>query len=416
MPRFQGTLRVKGSPAPADSAEVTGATRPADDSTAVLGALAVWAGAHLVMAPMIVTGPRLVALVVVDLLICCLLVGAALVIDRRSRRATAQEGSTAVAPERTQGSPPGWLPVLLGAAAAGAGVRAAASDLPLVGLDGGIALIAAALLVRRGELVAVAAAAAAPWITAAAVLGVRGQLGGVDLLSSSTTGQLATGQWATGQWAYALAALAGAAAVAFAVHARVDAARAAQAGEGARLRELSVRDPLTGLANRAGLDLVASPMIEHARRSGQALHCLYIDVDGLRQVNDLLGLAAGDDVLRAVSETILACVRGTDVVTRWSGDEFVVFGPGTGMSPLELERRVRSRLVTAPPVPARVWSGRVSIGSATLVPWDSGDLNSLVSKGEQDMELRRQLRRRRPDRVVAASPPPGQAGSPRPRG
>jgi len=161
----------------------------------------------------------------------------------------------------------------------------------------------------------------------------------------------------------------------------------------------AVQDALTQVANRSGLELVAAPMIEHARRSGQAVCCLYIDVDGLRAVNEAVGLAGGDAVLRDVAEVVSDSVRGTDVVARWSGDEFVVVGPGTGMSPLELERRVRARLITQPPVPTEVWNGRVSIGSATLVPWDEGDLASLVTKAELDMQMRRSLRRQSRDRL-----------------
>ena len=158
--------------------------------------------------------------------------------------------------------------------------------------------------------------------------------------------------------------------------------------------EHSVRDPLTGTANRRGLEMMARPMIEHARRDGQAVHCLMVDVDGLRAVNEAIGTRGGDDVLVAVVDALRGSIRSTDVLSRWGEDAFVVIGPGTGMSPLELERRVRSAVAQNPPVPDKVWSGRVSAGSSTLVPWDEGDLESLLRRSEQDMTLRRSLRRR----------------------
>jgi diguanylate cyclase (GGDEF)-like protein len=160
----------------------------------------------------------------------------------------------------------------------------------------------------------------------------------------------------------------------------------------------SVRDQLTGAVNRRGLDMVAAPMVENARRQGEAAHCLFVDVDGFREVNERHGAAAGDAVLRALAEALAAAVRTTDVVGRWTGDEFVVVGPGTGTSPLELERRVHASLTEAPPLPPELWTARVSIGSATLVPWDEGDLGSLLRRAEQDMRLRRSLRRQRADR------------------
>jgi hypothetical protein len=55
---------------------------------------------------------------------------------------------------------------------------------------------------------------------------------------------------------------------------------------------------------------------------------------------------------------------------------------------------VRSAVKETPPVPEQVWAGRVSAGSSTLVPWDEGDLDSLLRRSEQDMSLRRSLRRR----------------------
>lgn len=173
--------------------------------------------------------------------------------------------------------------------------------------------------------------------------------------------------------------------------------------------EQSVRDPLTGLANRRGLALAGVPMIENARRQGQAVHCLVVDVDGFRAVNEALGHSRGDEVLVAVAEAMREATRSTDVVARWSGDEFVVLGPGTGTSPLEMERRVRAHLgaagaAGAVTVPREVWSGRVSAGSATLVPWDDGDLDALLNRADQDMSLRRSLRRRATPAAAAPAP------------
>jgi diguanylate cyclase (GGDEF)-like protein len=115
---------------------------------------------------------------------------------------------------------------------------------------------------------------------------------------------------------------------------------------------------------------------------------------------------------------LVASIRATDVVARWAGDQFVVLGPGTGTSPLEMERRVRGHLAVDPPAPADVWPAAVSIGSATLVPWDDGNLDSLLSRAEEDMQLRRSLRRqgRGRSRTGPAAPPtmpsgPGAGGS-----
>lgn len=156
---------------------------------------------------------------------------------------------------------------------------------------------------------------------------------------------------------------------------------------------MAVRDALTDVANRGGLDMIAGPMIEHARRKGEAVHALYLDLDDFAAVNETLGASAGDELLVSFASALVSTTRSTDVVGRWAGDEFVVIGPGVGSSPLEMERRLKARMETDPPVPPQVWRPRVSIGSATLVPWDDGDLESLLQRAEQDMQLRRSLRR-----------------------
>ncbi len=176
----------------------------------------------------------------------------------------------------------------------------------------------------------------------------------------------------------------------------------------------AVRDHLTGLANRRGLAMVGGQMVEQARRQGDAVHCIFIDIDGLKRVNDALGHAIGDEVIVAVAEALRAATRGTDVVARWGGDEFCVVGPGPGMAPLELERRVRDGVVLTDDVPAEVWPVRVSAGGAMLAPWDSGTLETLLGKADQEIYLRRSLRKEAgglPHRRPVADTPPA-AGQP----
>lgn len=157
-------------------------------------------------------------------------------------------------------------------------------------------------------------------------------------------------------------------------------------------RAISVCDDLTGLTNRRGLQMLGNQVVEAARRAGGSVHCTFVDIDGLKKVNDQLGHDAGDDVLVAVAEALRASTRSADVVARWGGDEFAVVGPGSGMPPGELARRVRSHLIEGPPVPLEYWPCRVSAGGACLQPWDEGDLTTLLRSADQDMYLRRALR------------------------
>jgi diguanylate cyclase (GGDEF)-like protein len=269
------------------------------------------------------------------------------------------------------------------------GLRMVATGATWAALELPLALLVAAALPRRHALLA-------------GLAGLAGAAGGVAAVVTrgprTTTELLGT--------LLPLAVLPAAAAVALAWRRRVEllTARLLTAHEAAHAD--AVRDQLTGAVNRRGLDMVAAPMVENARRQGEAAHCLFVDVDGFREVNERHGAPAGDEVLRAVATALAAAVRTTDVVGRWTGDEFVVVGPGTGTSPLELERRVHAALIATPPLPPDLWSARVSIGSATLVPWDEGDLASLLRRAEQDMRLRRSLRRQRTERVGTEVPSP----------
>jgi diguanylate cyclase (GGDEF)-like protein len=155
----------------------------------------------------------------------------------------------------------------------------------------------------------------------------------------------------------------------------------------------AVEDDLTGLLNRRGLTLVGQQVVASARRAGNAVHCVFVDVDGLKEVNDRDGHLAGDRVLLAVAEAIRMSVRSGDAVARWGGDEFCIIGPGPGTAPIELEKRIVQRVNELPPEDVPGWLPRVSAGSAMLAPWDDGDLSALFDQADREMYRRRSLRR-----------------------
>ena len=91
-----------------------------------------------------------------------------------------------------------------------------------------------------------------------------------------------------------------------------------------RLRDLAVRDGLTGLYNRRYLEESLDREESRARRSGHPLGLVLLDVDRLKHCNDTLGHAAGDSVLRAVAQHMSSLARGEDIVCRYGGDEFLM--------------------------------------------------------------------------------------------
>jgi diguanylate cyclase (GGDEF)-like protein/PAS domain S-box-containing protein len=92
----------------------------------------------------------------------------------------------------------------------------------------------------------------------------------------------------------------------------------------ARIRHMAHYDTLTDLPNRALLHDRIGQGVVQAKRSGRPIALLFIDLDRFKNVNDSLGHAVGDRLLRAVAERIKACTRSTDTVSRLGGDEFVV--------------------------------------------------------------------------------------------
>jgi diguanylate cyclase (GGDEF)-like protein len=115
----------------------------------------------------------------------------------------------------------------------------------------------------------------------------------------------------------------------------------------AKLEQLSVRDPLTGLYNYRYLHGRLSDEIRHAERHHHPVGCLVLDIDRLQAINDAGGRRAGDAALCSVAEAAVECVRSADVVSRFGGDELLVVLPGTHFAGSvaiaeQIWRRVRS--------------------------------------------------------------------------
>ena len=115
----------------------------------------------------------------------------------------------------------------------------------------------------------------------------------------------------------------------------------AQAG----IRYAALHDPLTGLPNRRYLDEKLAGYAEASRRDGTSLAVLQVDLDRFKQINETLGHAAGDAVLRHVAGVLLHSVTAADFVARVSGDEFVLVCVGSELGAIEtLARRLIAEL------------------------------------------------------------------------
>ena len=161
----------------------------------------------------------------------------------------------------------------------------------------------------------------------------------------------------------------------------------------ARLREneralehMARHDALTGLPNRMLLNDRIEHSVARARRSGRHVALLMVDMDGFKLVNDLHGHSVGDQMLEMVAERLGKCVRETDTVARFGGDEFVIL--------LEdlIDRKdalgVADKLIASINEPFDLTSGKMRVGVSVGIayfPKDAPDAEHLLRRADTAM-------------------------------
>ncbi|HEX2525701.1 MAG TPA: diguanylate cyclase [Geminicoccus sp.] len=150
------------------------------------------------------------------------------------------------------------------------------------------------------------------------------------------------------------------------------------------LRALS--DPLTGLPNRFLLEDRLQHALLTMRRNQERITLLYLDLDGFKRVNDTLGHAAGDDLLRQAADRLRSLVRDMDTVARIGGDEFIVFQPGDCNA--ATIHQICVRLIDGLAEPFIVDGKRIDIGvsiGAVCAPADGTEVSLLVRRADEAM-------------------------------
>ncbi len=118
-----------------------------------------------------------------------------------------------------------------------------------------------------------------------------------------------------------------------------------------RIRHLAHHDPLTGLPNRTLFWSQFNRSLHEARRENRKVTIAYIDLDNFKSINDTHGHAAGDAVLKTLSDRMAHCIRASDLIVRLGGDEFaIVFSNPDGDRSGVLRRLDKLRTLIADPV------------------------------------------------------------------
>ncbi|MFO7993835.1 MAG: diguanylate cyclase [Marinobacter sp.] len=146
-------------------------------------------------------------------------------------------------------------------------------------------------------------------------------------------------------------------------------------------------DDLTGLANRRLFSEVCFTSIARAKRKGHESSVLFIDIDGFKAVNDTFGHKVGDAILKQLGQEIKDCVRDSDSVARFGGDEFVLFLDETSdVKAGEVSEKIIKQLAK----PYRVHTDAVELGVSigiSLYPRDGADIDTLIRKSDDAMYL-----------------------------
>lgn len=146
---------------------------------------------------------------------------------------------------------------------------------------------------------------------------------------------------------------------------------------------LANHDHLTGLANRTLMVERLAHLLGDATRGGYRVGVLFLDLDKFKRVNDTLGHAVGDQVLQQTAERLRACVRASDMVARFGGDEFVVLASleGADFAVENLAERILNAFASPFPAAGQDFQLGVSIG-VSIFPRDGCESGSLLKHAD----------------------------------
>lgn len=160
-----------------------------------------------------------------------------------------------------------------------------------------------------------------------------------------------------------------------------------------RLRREAGLDPLTGLINRRGLQELAEKQLRLADRLKKRAYLLFVDVDGLKKINDTFGHSEGDNALNDTTNILQNTFRQPDIIARIGGDEFLIIAIETEQDQKDKEQnaleainsRLRENLDNFNEDSDRPYKLSLSIGAEIRKPNDPRPLDDLITRADRAM-------------------------------
>ncbi len=164
----------------------------------------------------------------------------------------------------------------------------------------------------------------------------------------------------------------------------------------AELGNLALTDELTGLCNRRGFMAIAERQLKIGHRTGRGILLFFMDIDGMKQINDTFGHGEGDQVLRRTAKALKMTFRDSDVIARLGGDEFAVLAiEASDNSESAIRARLAEDLKTVSAGETR-YGINLSLGAVRINICSNASIGEWMVRADQAMY---EQKRRRPSRI-----------------
>ena len=164
----------------------------------------------------------------------------------------------------------------------------------------------------------------------------------------------------------------------------------------AELGNLALTDELTGLCNRRGFMAIAERQLKIGRRTGRGILLFFMDIDGMKQINDTFGHGEGDLVLKRMAKALNMTFRDSDVIARLGGDEFAVLAiEASDNSEAAIRARLREDLKSVSGGETR-YTINLSLGAVRINLCSNASIGEWMVRADQAMY---DQKRRRPSRL-----------------